>query len=102
MIVCHIEAPATSHSRGLIYPIVFKYLYTDLMRDSHMLPYLGKHNWDDITKALAEADYQGDFSLEVFNFTRNIPKEELPLALKLASRIAHYLIDWVEDYRNQK
>ena len=75
---------------------------TDLMRDSHMLPFLGKHNWEDITKALAEADYQGDFSLEVFNFTRNIPKEELPLALKLASRIAHHLIDQVEEYRKQK
>ena len=37
----------------------------DYLGDLHLLPYLGKLDWDDIAKALGEIDYQGDFTYEV-------------------------------------
>lgn len=38
---------------------------TDHVRDLHTLPYFGKIDWDAVTKALAEVDYDGDFTYEV-------------------------------------
>ena len=37
----------------------------DYRGDQHLLPYLGKLNWAEITKALGEIDYTGDFTYEV-------------------------------------
>lgn len=38
---------------------------TDHVRDLHTLPYMGKVDWDAVTRALAEVDYDGDFTYEV-------------------------------------
>lgn len=37
----------------------------DYRADQHVLPYLGKLNWTEITRALGEINYQGDFTYEV-------------------------------------
>lgn len=38
---------------------------TDHVRDLHTIPYMGKVDWDAVTAALAEVDYDGDFTYEV-------------------------------------
>jgi len=63
--------------------------------DAHTLPYLGRQNWDDITSALAEVGYTGDFTLEVFLFLKAFPTEALADALKLAHTVGRGLIEKV-------
>lgn len=64
--------------------------------DAHTLPYLGRQNWYDITSALAEVNYTGDFTLEVFLFLNTFPKEALADALKLAHTVGRGLIEKVD------
>ncbi len=40
----------------------------DYLHDNHTLPYFGKMNWNEIMKALAEINYDGDFTYEVAGF----------------------------------
>ena len=69
---------------------------TDLTRDSHMLPYLGKHNWAEITRALAEVRYEGDLTFEIFAFLNSFPKEALSGALRFAHTIGRGLIGEID------
>jgi len=64
--------------------------------DSHNLPYLGRQNWEAIIRALAEVNYQGDFTLEVFLFLKAFPKKALPDALRLAYTTGRSLIRKIE------
>ena len=72
---------------------------TDLMHDTHTLPYLGKHDWDAITSALAETGYDGDLTFEIFAFLGALPKETLGEALKLAHSVGRKLINGIEKKR---
>jgi sugar phosphate isomerase/epimerase len=47
----------------------------DYIDDRHTLPGLGRMDWEEIMKALAEIDYDGDFTYEADNFLVNIPRE---------------------------
>ena len=69
---------------------------TDLLGDSHTLPYLGKHNWAEITRALGETGYQGDLTLEIVGFLRALPKDALFGALQLAHAVGRSLIADIE------
>ena len=69
---------------------------TYYLLDAHTLPYLGKQNWSDITSALAEVDYEGDFTLEVFLFLGAFPKEALTDGLRLAHTVGRGLIADIE------
>lgn len=37
----------------------------DTVKDIHTLPYMGKTDWDAVTKALRDVNYNGDFTFEV-------------------------------------
>lgn len=63
------------------------------INDSHHLPYLGIVRWDDVTKALKEIDYKGDFTFETDGFIAPLPKELMPSAMKLLSDTGRYLIE---------
>ena len=69
---------------------------TYYLLDAHTLPYLGKQNWDDITSALAEVGYAGDFTLEVFLFLGAFPQNSLSDALQLAYTVGRGLIEKIE------
>jgi len=69
---------------------------TDLVHDSHTLPYLGKHNWAEITCALGETGYQGDLTLEIVRFMGAFPKEALKDALSFAHAIGRLLMADIE------
>lgn len=70
--------------------------------DEHTLPYMGKIDWDDVAKALADIDYDGVFTFEAFLFYRNFEDDFLPTAARWIREIGEYLVGKVEKYRKQK
>ncbi len=72
----------------------------DYKDDMHTLPGLSEMNWDEITKALAEIDYQGDFTLETNHFFDSFEtEEELITGLKLSEIIGRKMIKKIESYK---
>ena len=68
-------------------------------QDDHILPGMGKLNWDEILKALAEVEYDGDFNLEVHGFPKCFEPEALPAALKLTEQVGRSCIAKIEQFR---
>ena len=64
----------------------------DWVNDQHLVPYLGKMDWDEVCKAFAEIDYQGDFTLETVHFEDKFPAEVLPDAIQFEAKLARYLM----------
>lgn len=75
----------------------------DCVKDLHTFPYQGKFKWDAVMKALADVDYQGDFTYEVFgmlNAYRNEP-DILEEAYRLLAVTGRNLIRKFEKYKEQ-
>ena len=74
----------------------------DYRVDKHALPYLGKIDWNEVTKALGEIDYQGDFTYEV-NLTTFMSKfmneEMVPTAMRYAHDVGRHLCSLVDKNR---
>ena len=71
----------------------------DFLNDQHTFPYLGKYNWEEIIKALAEIDYQGDLTMESDGLYHSLPIPLLPAADRFLVAIGRYLIERYEFYR---
>lgn len=71
----------------------------DAVLDRHTLPYLGKINWDNVMKALAEIDYSGVFTFESFLFYANFDVDFLPVAARWIHDMGVYLRKKMERYR---
>ena len=74
----------------------------DYRVDRHALPYLGRIDWNEITKALGEIDYQGDFTYEVnlTTFMSKFMSEELiPTAMRYAHDVGRHLCSLVDKNR---
>lgn len=72
----------------------------DYKDDMHTLPGLSEMNWEEITKALADIDYKGDFTLETNHFFDSLNSiEETQTGLRLAELIGRKMIKKIEDYR---
>lgn len=69
---------------------------TDYKGDRHWLPYMGSHEWDTITSALAAIGYDGTMNLEVLHFYDKFPPEMAPTVLSLAAQVARRLANEVE------
>ena len=69
---------------------------TDDSGDCHTLPYLRSLNWDNITQALADIGYQGDFSMEILYYAESFCDELIPDALKFAAQVGRHLISRIE------
>lgn len=69
----------------------------DHMADLHVPPFCGKMDWESITKALADINYEGDFTFESDNLYRNMPDEFKPEAAKYMVKIGRKLIDMIEE-----
>lgn len=70
--------------------------------DDHTLPYLGKMDWNEITKALGEIDYQGDFTFEVTNYLTPFDDAMVDDALRFQVLVGRHLIHLVEENRQIK
>ena len=73
----------------------------DYTKDQHTLPGLGKMNWEEIMKALAEIRYDGDFTFEADRFFWGLPPALMPKAVSLMVDMGRYLIGRFEDYEKQ-
>ena len=71
----------------------------DYTADQHLLPYHGKLNWDDITKALGEIDYDGDFTYEVLERELTLPDELADATIDYLGAIGKHLVKKVEESR---
>lgn len=69
--------------------------------DYHRLPYRGDINWDNVTKALAEINYSGDFTFETDERPLEGFDEELyPTVLKYMHDVGRFLIKKIETHKN--
>ena len=70
---------------------------TDFKADKHWLPYMGKHDWDSITSALAEIGYDNNMNLEVLHFYDRFKDHDLmQSSLCHAAKVARHPADEVE------
>jgi sugar phosphate isomerase/epimerase len=76
----------------------------DYRNDRHALPYQGRIDWNEVTKALGEIDYQGDFTYEVSEnlYPEHMPDALVPVSVKYVADIGRYLCNQVESYRIKK
>lgn len=65
----------------------------DGIHDSHTLPYFGCCNWEEVMKALAEIDYDGDLTFEACNFLNKKPVELQPEYEKIMAKTGKHLIN---------
>ncbi|MBR5519059.1 MAG: sugar phosphate isomerase/epimerase [Clostridia bacterium] len=73
----------------------------DFERDSHVLPYEGKTDWEAVTKALANVGYEGDFSFELEGLFYRLDDALLLAGLKFAEATGRVLIEKIENTRNK-
>ena len=72
----------------------------DYLDDMHTLPGLSEMNWQEITKALADVGYKGDFTFETDHFFDSLDSvDETVAGLKLAELIGRKLIKNIEKCR---
>lgn len=73
----------------------------DYKDDRHAIPYSGKIDWDQVTKALGEINYSGDFTYEI-SLTSAIGRMNrslYPATLRYISEIGKHLVEMTEQYR---
>lgn len=75
----------------------------DYKSDAHLLPYMGKLNWADITRALGEINYDGDFTYEVKNYLyANICDELAQVSVDFMGAVGKELVRQIEVNRQKK
>lgn len=71
----------------------------DYTKDQHTLPGLGKMNWEEIMKALAEINYDGELTYEADRFLFNLPRPMIPRGVSFMVEMGRYLIGRFDEYR---
>ena len=71
----------------------------DYRSDDHTIPGLGKMDWNEITKALGEIDYTGDFTYEADTFLETLAAPFRYSALKFMAEIGRQLISDIDKAR---
>lgn len=64
--------------------------------DKHLPPYFCNLDWEEITEALADIKYKGEFTFESDNFFRSFPEELMPAAYSFLNAIGRDLISRIE------
>lgn len=72
----------------------------DYRDDSHMPPFMGKMNWAEITKALGEIDYEGDFTFEMSSrLVSSIDVPLLPAFAEFLEKTGRHLTSEIDRHR---
>lgn len=85
-----------------------KYLHSlhvhdnDYTGDQHLLPGQGLINWDEVCRALADIDYDGEFTYEADNFLKKFSHDMMPMAVGFMYQVGSFLCDKVEKYKAEK
>lgn len=64
----------------------------DYLHDCHTMPFMKNLNWENITSALAQIGYEGDFTFEADSFYSGFPAPLMKDACRLMERTGRYLI----------
>ncbi len=70
--------------------------------DDHTLPGMGRIHWDAVLEALADIDYQGDFTFEADSFLVGFDKNFLPTAMKFMCDCGKHLVGRFETIKAPK
>jgi len=72
--------------------------------DSHTVPYDcgAKMNWDNITRALGEIGYQGDFTYEADNFLARFSPTDIQVGVTYMANLGRLLMDKINAARAKK
>ena len=73
----------------------------DYTNDQHLVPYAGKIDWMEVTKALGEIDYSGDFTYECFieKMAHQMDSELYPVALSYVAQLGRHLMKAIDANR---
>ena len=73
----------------------------DYRDDRHGVPFTGKIDWYEVTKALGEIDYTGDFTYEcnIERFTGCMGSDLLPKSLRYMADVGWHLVENIEKNR---
>ena len=71
----------------------------DYRGDGHQLPFLGKIDWMEVTKALGEIDYDGDFTYEVGFLGNGAMEAYRPMAAKYMADVGRFLMSEIDKNR---
>ena len=74
----------------------------DYVSDLHTLPGIGKVNWKEVCRALADVDYKGEITLEADYFMKNMDDELIPMAERMLEVSARHLAEQVEVFKAEK
>lgn len=66
-------------------------------KDDHLLPYLGRIEWEPLLLALKEIGYNGDFTYEIHNFTAGFTPALHQEAMRFAYKVARQMVSVIED-----
>lgn len=73
----------------------------DYRNDLHQVPYRGLIDWNEVTKALGEIDYDGVFTYESGIITGTMDDEMAEIALKYMADVGRHLCDLIDRNRPQ-
>ncbi|MBQ8409924.1 MAG: sugar phosphate isomerase/epimerase [Clostridia bacterium] len=71
----------------------------DYIHDMHTIPGVGRINWDAVCRALADIDYQGEFTLEADQFMIKYEPALRPAASKFMAEICKHMVAKIEKYK---
>mgnify|MGYP000288436485 CR=1 FL=1 len=71
----------------------------DFRTDGHLIPFQGKIDWDDVMRALAEIDYQGDFTFEALHLYEGMDDGFYATSAKYLHDVGRYLIQKFQHYK---
>ncbi|MBQ8408676.1 MAG: sugar phosphate isomerase/epimerase [Clostridia bacterium] len=71
----------------------------DYVHDLHTLPGSARINWDAVCRALAEINYEGQFTLESDGFLKKYDVEFQPTASRFMADVCKHLTDKIEKYK---
>lgn len=60
--------------------------------DEHLPPYFGNIDWKTMVNTLREIEYEGDFTYEIQNITRNLPNEHRDTLIRYFVELGEYII----------
>ncbi len=67
----------------------------DTLHDSHNLPFTMKLDFNELTSALREIDYKGNFTYEADSFYKGFPNELLPKVACFMRQVGDYLVEQI-------
>lgn len=74
--------------------------YYDKVHD-HVLPYNGISDIDEMLRAIAQLDYEGDFTYETHRHTMNLPDELVLPAIRYSNEVGVYLLKRCEQFKKE-